>query len=641
MRLYSGTTQEFIRDTNHNLLADKLETAFHAHFGHKPSPGELTSWINSSQFIKNVVQEAMLSDNMIVLEYEIPYSNGRIDYLLFGKAANGSQNVVVVEAKQWQNVEPCDIEENIITLLGSGKRMTEHPSYQVRGYHNFLKDFVTVFSEDKPLNLYSCVYCHNYNKTPDSVLFSPKFKEIISEYPVFAKQDFSALADYLKQRLGGGSGLEIFNRVVESRIAPSKKLLEHARIMVNGQKTFNLIDDQIVANNTIVDRAKKAAKLGKKSVIIVRGGPGTGKSVIALNVLAEMASMNKPVFHATGSSAFTNTLRKIAGPRASHLFKYFMDFPDTKFKENEVPVLICDEAHRIRSKSNSIYTPRELRSDMPQVEQLIRASKVSVFFIDDYQVVRPNEVGSSKLIKDTAERLDAEVFDFELKTQFRCNGSDGYLNWIDNTLGIRDTANRMLTKNEKMEFKIFGSPNALDATIREKNAQTPNSARLVAGFCWKWSDPKPDGTLVEDVEIEDFKRTWELKPGKRGAPGIPPAALWAYDPRGVDQVGSIYTIQGFEFDYVGVIFGKDLTYDPEKKEWVGKPENSADAVVKRSKETFLQNVKNTYRVLMTRGMKGCYVYFLDKETENYFKSRLEHGSEQEKGKKDSVHSSYV
>ncbi len=621
MRLYSGTTQEFSYDTTHNALADKLETAFHAHFGHKPSPGELTSWINSSQFIKNVVQEAMLSDNMIVLEYEIPYSNGRIDYLLFGKAADGSQNVVVVEAKQWQNVEPCDVEENIITVLGNGKRMTEHPAYQVQGYHHFLKDFVTVFSEAHPVNLYSCVYCHNYDKTPDSVLFSQKFKEINSKYPVFAKQDFSVLADYLKERLGGGSGLEIFNRVIESRIAPSKKLLEHARMMIDGQKTFNLIDDQIVANNTIVDRAKKAAKLGKKSVIIVRGGPGTGKSVIALNVLAEMASMNKPVFHATGSSAFTKTLRKIAGSRASHLFKYFMDFPDTKFKENEVPVLICDEAHRIRSKSNSIYTPREFRSDMPQVEQLIRAAKVSVFFIDDYQVVRPNELGSSKLIRETAERLGAEVFDFELKTQFRCNGSDGYLNWIDNTLVIRDTANVQLTKNEKMEFKIFDSPEELDAAIRKKNEEKPNSARLVAGFCWKWSDPRLDGTLVDDVVIGNFKRTWEAKKPVKGAPE---AALWAHDPRGIDQIGSIYTIQGFEFEYVGVIFGKDLVYDQGKGEWAGHPENSADSVVKRSKETFLQNVKNTYRVLMTRGMKGCYVYFLDKDTKEFVQSRINH-----------------
>jgi DUF2075 family protein len=118
--------------------------------------------------------------------------------------------------------------------------------------------------------------------------------------------------------------------------------------------------------------------------------------------------------------------------------------------------------------------------------------------------------------------------------------------------------------------------------------------------------------------------TWEAKnEAARLAPGIPRAALWAYDPNGVSQMGSIYTIQGFEFDYVGVVFGKDAVYDSKTKSWVSRPENSADSTVKRDRQRFLQNVKNAYRVLLTRGMKGCYVYFMDKETGDYFKSRIE------------------
>jgi len=418
--------------------------------------------------------------------------------------------------------------------------------------------------------------------------------------------------------------LEIFNRFITSEIRPSKKLMEHAEKMIKGQKAFALIEDQIAPNNTIIDRAKKCSQLGKKSVIIVQGGPGTGKSVIALNAVAELLSRNLVVYHATGSKAFTTTLREIVGSRAARLFKYFNSFQSAQTKENDIDVLICDEAHRIRETSNSMYTRREMRSDMPQVEELMRAAKVSIFFIDDHQNVRPNEIGSSELIRKTAEKFGAEVFDFELKTQFRCSGSDGYLNWIDSTLGIRETANPMLTKNEKMEFRIFSSPHELYEAIKKKNVQKPNSARLVAGFCWPWSDANPDGTLKEDVVIGDFRMTWEAKNESRKlAPGIPKAALWAYDPNGVKQVGSIYTIQGFEFDYVGVIFGKDLIFDPEKKDWTGKPENSADAMVKRSKQDFLRNVKNTYRVLLTRGMKGVYVYFMDKDTEEFFRGRIE------------------
>jgi hypothetical protein len=328
------------------------------------------------------------------------------------------------------------------------------------------------------------------------------------------------------------------------------------------------------------------------------------------------------VFHATGSKAFTTTLRKSLGSRTAHLFKYFNSF--TQHKENEIDVLICDEAHRIRETSNSRFTRWENRSNIPQAEELIRAAKVSIFFIDEYQIVRPDEVGSVRLIKDTAKRLgieDSEMFDFELKTQFRCSGSDGYLNWVDNTLGIRDTANRILTGNEKMEFKIFDSPHKLYEAVKEKNRQKPNSARLVAGFCWPWSKPNPDGTLKNDVVIGDFKMPWEGKPGEKLAKNIPPAPLWAYDPNGVNQVGCIYTIQGFEFDYVGVIFAKDLVYDHEKKEWVGKLENSCDPSVKKSKD-FTRHAKHVYRTLLTRGMRGCYVYFMDKNTEKFFRSRI-------------------
>jgi DUF2075 family protein len=304
------------------------------------------------------------------------------------------------------------------------------------------------------------------------------------------------------------------------------------------------------------------------------------------------------------------------------MFKYFNSF--TAAKENAIDVLVCDEAHRIRETSMSRYTPKAQRTDRPQVDELIQAAKVSVFFIDDYQVVRPYEQGSTDLIRKTATKFGAELFEFELKTQFRCSGSDGYLNWLDNALSIRETANLMLTKNEKMDFRILESPQALYEEIKRKNAEKPNSARMVAGFCWPWSDPNPDGTLKEDVTIGDFKMTWEAKnEAVKIAPGIPCAALWAYDPNGVSQMGSIYTIQGFEFDYVGVVFGDDLAYDPSKKNWVGKPQNSADAAVKRDKENFVKYVKNAYRVLLTRGMMGCFVYFLNEDTEDYFRSLIQ------------------
>jgi uncharacterized protein len=619
MKLYTGTSEQFVQDILENKLADKLKTSYEEYYYRLASPQEVVSWTNSLQFVKNVIEYASLKDNTVVVEYELPYSNRRIDCILFGKGPDALSNAVIMELKQWSKVESCDLENEVLTFTGGANRFEAHPSFQAQGYYSYLKDFVEVFGNDT-INLCAISYCHNYSRTSD-VMFGPKFQSIMKDFPLFAKEDVKDLAAYLKARLSAGGGLEVFNRFSGSPVGPTKKLLEHTSEMIKGQKVFNLLEDQLAAYYAILDRAKKATKLKSKCVIIVRGGPGTGKSVIALNVIAELLSKGQTVFHATGSAAFTSTLKKIVGNRAANMFKYFISF--TNVKEDSVDVLVCDEAHRIRAKSISRFMPKAERTNKPQVEELIEAAKVSVFFIDDYQVVRPYEQGSTDLIRATAKKYNAELFEFELKTQFRCSGSDGFLNWLDNALEIRETANRMLTKNEKMDFEIFDSPQALYGAIKKKNEEKPNSARMAAGFCWPWSNPNPDGSLVEDVVIGNFRMTWEAKNDMKVAPGIPEARLWAYDPSGVSQMGSIYTIQGFEFDYVGIVFGDDLAWEPEAKKWVGKPENSADAAVKRDKANFAKYAKNAYRVLLTRGMMGCYVYFVNKDTENYFRSLIQ------------------
>jgi DUF2075 family protein len=257
------------------------------------------------------------------------------------------------------------------------------------------------------------------------------------------------------------------------------------------------------------------------------------------------------------------------------------------------------------------------------MEELLNAARVTVFFTDDVQVVRPGEIGSANYIREMAEKAGHEVFEYQLDIQFRCAGSEGFINWVDNTLGIRRTANVMWDGDEKFDLKIFETPTELDEAIRGMNAKG-FSARMTAGFCWEWSDPLPDGTLHDDVVVGEFRRPWNAKPNVgRLAPGIPKAALWANTPGGMNQVGCIYTAQGFEFDYVGVIFGRDLTFDFERMSWRGNPKESHDGVVKKAKGDFAALVANTYRVLLTRGMKGCYVHFMDKSTERFVRSRIE------------------
>ncbi len=617
MRLYEGPIEQFREDVLQNRIADMISEKYSSYYGRNVSPSERNSWNVSLNFVKNAIDYSGLEDNIIVIEYGLPYSSRRLDVLLFGKGEKNEDNIVLIELKQWsnENVENCEAEGNVIVNFGRFKREHAHPSLQVEGYHYDLKDFMTVFEQKPEVFLSSCSYCHNYSKAYNAVLLLPKFRTMTEKYPLFLKEDMESLGEYLKTRLKNGSGMEVFNRFILSPIRPSKKLLDHTREMINEQQIFNLIDDQITAYNAIMHKAKKLADLKRKSVIIVKGGPGTGKSVIALEVMGELMRKGKTVYHATGSSAFTNTLRKILGIRSSKLFKFFNSFME--HEENEIEVLICDEAHRIRKTSENRYTPRRMKTDTPQIEELIKAAKLSIFFIDQYQVVRPTEIGSVSLIRETAKKMgvnEPEILEYELKTQFRCSGSDSFLQWIENVLGVRESEKGFLTKDDRMDFRIVDDPLKLKKMIDEKNMENKNSARIVAGFCWPWSDPRPDGSLVNDVKVGNLQMPWEKKDQ---------FWKWATDDSGMEQVGTVYTAQGFEFDYIGIIFGNDLVYDKDKGEWVAKPENSYDTMAKRDNKKLTEHLKNVYRVLMSRAHKGCYVYFMDRGTEEFFRSRME------------------
>ena len=618
MRLYEGTVEEFRNNVIDNAIAEKLSAMFEKYYNKRVNRSEFNAWNISLRFLKDVLDASHILKNKIVIEYEVPYSEKRIDVILFGKDKDRNDSIVIIELKQWsnENVEDCDNEGNVVVDFGRFKKEHPHPSLQVEGYYYHLKDMMSVFEEKPAIYLEACVYCHNYKRGDHEVLYLPKFQELVTRYPLFSKEEAIKLGTYLKEKLSMGDGLDVFGRFTHSILRPSKKLLDHTSDMINKQQIFNLIDEQITAYNAIMSKAKKLARTNEKAVIIVKGGPGTGKSVIALEVMGELLRQGKNVYHATGSSAFTNTLRNILGMRARERFRFFYHFTDKG--ENEVDVLICDEAHRIRRDSSDFRVPVRYKSIRPQIDDLIRPARLSVFFIDEQQIVRPNELGSIELIKSSARRLripESSIYEYELKTQFRCGGSGEYVDWIEKALKIKEAEDEItIQTGQKIEFQIVNSPAELKRVIDEKNREKKNCARIVAGFCWPWSNPRIDGSLVNDVRIGDFEMPWEKKNE---------FWKWATDDSGMEQVGTVYTSQGFEFDYIGVIFGNDLVYDKETRTWLAKPENSYDVMVTRNNEKLIEHLKGVYRVLLTRAHKGVYVYFMDKYTERLFRSMME------------------
>ena len=622
MRLYAGSSQQFIMDTIQNQIADKLRNAFFNYYRFSPSPGEIMSWRNSLRAMSNVFQYANLMDHGVMLEYQLPLTSRRLDCLITGRDKDSRDNAVIVELKQWESCEEADGENEVLTWIGGSRREVLHPSAQVGQYAMYLRDGHTAFYEDIPVMLNACTYLHNYCFSDGDVLLNDKFSEVMDNFPLFSSDDVDPLKDYLEMRLGTGQGLDVLGRVESGKYRPSRKLMDHVGKVIKGTSQYVLLDEQLVVYDKVFACARKGFHHKKKTAIVIKGGPGTGKSIIAINLMADLLLQGYNAHYATGSRAFTETLRKVIGPRGAVQFKYFNSYTDAE--SNAIDVLISDEAHRIRKTSSSRFTPKAKRSDTPQVQEIINAGKVSVFFIDDDQVVRPDEIGSVDYIRSNAEAAGCNVHDYELEVQFRCSGSEAFVNWVNNTLAIRRTANVLWNGLEEFDFLIFDTPELLEQAIRQKE-QEGFTARMTAGFCWQWSKkPYSDGSLKDDVVIGDYRRPWNARPeASQLARGIPKATLWAHDPNGIDQIGCVYTAQGFEFDYVGVIFGTDLVYDLDGQNWIGVKANSCDPAVRRAGDRVADLIKNTYRVLLSRGMKGCYVHFLDKNTERFVRSRAE------------------
>lgn len=623
MQLYAGTSTDFISDATRNGIASKLENAFLDAFHYKPSIQEVQSWQNSLFRMAFALQEGKFLDHGVLLEYQLPLSSRRLDCMVTGHSDGGQPYSVIVELKQWSDVEESNAEDCVTTWVAGSKKDILHPSRQVGQYEEYLRDMHSVFVRGE-VGLRSCAFLHNLTYSAKNEIYAPRHAHVLKQYPAFSGDQQGELITYMGDHLRSGGGEKVLDEVLKSKFAPSKKLLEHTSQVVQDQKAYVLLDSQQVVFAKVLAEAREGAKASKlkKTVVLVHGGPGTGKSVIALHLLGRLSGEGLNVMHLTGSKAFTENMRKVVGPRASAQFGYFNVNKKGELPPNQFDALVLDEAHRIRESSKDRFTRPDDWSGLPQIDELVQIARVSVFFIDDRQIVRPGEVGSSDLIREAAKRAGAKLFEYELDAQFRCSGSDGFINWVDNTLDVRRTANVLWKQTDPYEFRIVSSVQELETKIREKAAA--GSARLVAGFCWPWSNPTSDGSLPADVQVGDWAMPWNAKPdaGRLGK-GIPKSNFWASDPGGLNQVGCVYTAQGFEFDYVGIIFGLDLRYDWDNNEWVGDKKHSQDTVVKRSKEQFLDLVKNTYRVLFTRGIKGCYVHFMDEGTRKFFQSRLE------------------
>lgn len=617
-----------------SLISDPSSVETHladqfARRGVHVSEGERRSWRKSLPALARDLSDAGLDQVEVVLEHRLPLTSKRADAILAGvHPRTGDHSYVVVELKQWSEAHLLEGDDALVEVDGA-RYLSSHPSTQVAGYVQYLRDFSKAF-ERTPDQLHGVAYLHNATDFGVGDLLASTELE---QAPMFTGDRRGQFIAYLQSLLAkDASGAEAADRLIGSRTAPSKQLMSVVAQEIREQEQFVLLDEQKLARDLVLHQVKKAVSADSKSVVVVTGGPGSGKSVIALSLMGELAREGRAAVHATGSRSFTETLRKVAGKgstRTKALFKYFNNFMEAE--RNGLDVLILDEAHRIREKSVHQYTPKTVREKArPQIDELLDAARVPVFLLDQHQVVRPGEMGTPDDIRRAAEAKGLEVRQIDLTDQFRSGGSLAYIAWVERLLGLRDTEGGPQPwdgVDENFEVHVVGSPDELESRL-QAHRNTGYGARMAAGFCWPWSNPRDDGSLVPDVTIGTWQRPWNLR-GERAVGGAPPASLWATDPAGFGQVGCVYTAQGFEYDWNGVILGPDLVWrqaaDDGRGAWVVRRSESRDSALTKKSVTdarFDELTRNTYKVLLTRGMVGTLIYSTDEETREFLRSLM-------------------
>ena len=612
MILYSSNITNFIDDVYDNKIIQILESSKKNELYKGTTNSEKLSWQNSLKYMADIVIKSNIpKDCSVVLEYNLPMTSSRIDFMLLGYDSNHTKRALIFELKQWSKVNRIHDSEILIeTFVGNGLKKVVHPSYQAWSYMTLLADFNKCIQENGII-LESCSVLHNYVLDKKDPLLDDKFSDLINSVPLFFKNEENKLITFIKEKFCFGDNQAIIQEIDNSQLIPSKSLQNNIDKLLKGNKEFKLIDNQMIIYDQILSTIKKDIK----NVIIVEGGPGTGKSVIAINLLANLAKQGKLCQYVSRNTAprviysakLKGTLNKTS---IDNLFKTSSAY--TEIEKDIFDVLIVDEAHCLTEKSGLFNNYGE-----NQIKEIINSSKCSIFFIDENQKVHLNDIGTKKEIKKWANNLNANVIEFYLESQFRCNGSDNYLKFVDYLLGLKDNYKGKIN----YDINICKNPQELEKIIKNKNINF--KSRIIAGYCWNWDKNEINNTDYHDIKIDDYGISWNLGTKQ----------TFAID-NSINEAGCIHSVQGLEFDYVGVIIGKDLYYEDGRIRTNFHNHASSDPSFKGIKKIYKEDkeganqisdiiIKNTYRVLLTRGTKGCYVYCVDKNLNQYLKEQIQ------------------
>ncbi|MEU9842967.1 DUF2075 domain-containing protein [Actinomadura sp. NPDC048032] len=610
--LLAGSAAEF-HSMKIDHLVDRLEHLAGKLFGIDISPGEKLSWRNSIPSVLEILISAGLGEVMVILEMNVLSNDARIDMLVVGSNPSSPHepSVVAIENKQWSRAR-VNPRTQLIVHPGAKRDGSLHPAEQVWNYCRSLERYMPILTD----RIHAAVNLHNADTSDIEAIRHPHFrlsKEIQDRVRIYggdasAKAEF---ASFLSNTVRPQRAAEHLRDIKHAHVRPTDAFMRCVAQAVSEREMFVLLDEQQEAADRIVRAVGEAITEDNKQIFIIIGGPGTGKSVLALELLGRLSRLSRAAVHASGSSAFGKNLRKYVGSREKPIAEIFTYFHNHRNRtRNDLHALIVDEAHRLRKDSNLRYTKAELRNDKPQVHEIIEAARVPVFLLDPHQVVARNEVGTPELIRQAALELKVapeNIHEITLGRQFRHGNCPRYVDWVEQLLGY-SPAPQPWQQGGDFQLLLAESPQDMENYLRFQIA-LGHSARMVAGYCWEWTkQPLPGGRLSPDVKIGEWQRPWNAHKGNAKR-GIPDRNMWPTDPKGFEQIGCIYTAQNFDWDYAGLIMGPDYTW--REGGWTSG--RNFDTRTGSSNKHDL--IRNVYRVLATRGKYGVVLFSTDEATQ--------------------------
>ena len=617
MIVYEATKQSFLEDVYNDQVAKKIK----ARLGFNVGSSENESWIDTANHMEKILRDNIFpNDISVAMEFKLYNSKLRVDFIICGLNEEKEHTIIVIEFKRWNSAKVVTDRDDMVEVKAYG--IVQHPSYQALSYAKIMKNFYAAAEEEK-MDIIPCSCLHRYEKTENDAITNNQYRSLLKESPIFLNGENDKLKEFISKHIKYGDNKETLYILEEGGIKPSKQLQDNILNMLNGKEEFSMVDLQ----KDVFEEAKRLAKLskkdGKKRVYIVEGGPGTGKSVIAINLLGQFLGkygMNCQYITKNQTPRDVYSVQLKGTYKKTEIDNLFCGSGSyINEKSNEFDALIVDEAHRLTEKTGF------LKRGENQIKEIINATRFAIFFIDSKQRIHIDDYGKKGRIEFFAKELNAEISYGKLNAQFRCGGAEKFIDWVESSLQYADVTDEEIDMTFLKDYrvKVFDNPNELKEQIIRCN-NIKNKSRILAGYCWDWiskEDPKGDKYDIEIPEY-DFKMKWNFN-----------KTIWAIDKDSVEQAGCIHTSQGLEFDYVGVIIGKDLRYENGKIITDFKERASTDKSLSGIKKMYKENpegalkladeiIKNTYRTLLTRGQSGCYIYCEDKALSEYLKNRL-------------------